>query len=171
MKITFDFSRQQVAIEGEHAHIVEVLTLVQKVAPAISHIQIVQSGSPGSPATPTQGSSNGHQETPHASQNGGSQVQTLRQFARGLQLDNTSERIAAIAYHMKQHDKPTFSPKEMSDWFGICGFQKPAQMPVAVSDAKRKYMYLESAGHGAWKLTTNGDNLVIGKMNQAELTK
>jgi hypothetical protein len=56
----------------------------------------------------------------------------------------------------------------MSEWFGHCGFTKPSQMSVVVFDAKRRHGFIDSAGHGQYKLTTNGDNLVIGKLNQLE---
>ena len=75
--------------------------------------------------------------------------------------------MTALGYYAtKVLGKDTFSPKEMSEWFNHCGFIKPSQMAVAISDAKRKYGYLESAGHGLWKLSTSGENLVIGKLEE-----
>jgi hypothetical protein len=41
-------------------------------------------------------------------------------------------------------------------------------MAVVVFDAKRRHNFLDTAGHGQYKLTTNGDNLVIGKLNEVE---
>jgi hypothetical protein len=90
---------------------------------------------------------------------------TLRQFVRSLTLDNASERIAAIAYYAnKVEGRQTFSPKEIDGWFTMCGFQKPAQMGVAIFDCKRKYGYLENVGRGMWKISTQGENLILGKL-------
>jgi hypothetical protein len=41
-------------------------------------------------------------------------------------------------------------------------------MPVAVFYAKKKFGYVQSAGRGKWRLTTNGENLIVGKLNQAD---
>jgi hypothetical protein len=35
-----------------------------------------------------------------------------------------------------------------------------------VFDAAKKHGFLESAGHAKWKLTTQGENLITGKMNE-----
>lgn len=40
-------------------------------------------------------------------------------------------------------------------------------MPVAVFDTKRKYGYIESTGHGAWRVSTSGENLIVGKLEAA----
>jgi hypothetical protein len=56
----------------------------------------------------------------------------------------------------------------MDSWFTYAALQKPAQMTVALSDASRKLGYVESPGYGKWKLTTLGENLVTGKLNQLE---
>lgn len=44
-----------------------------------------------------------------------------------------------------------------------CGFQKPTQMPVALYDAKRKYGYAENFGRGMWRISNQGENLIIAK--------
>lgn len=86
-----------------------------------------------------------------------------------MKLGNTSERLAAIAYYVKHHEEEeTVSPKQMSRWFTICGFQKPSQMGVAFSDARRQHGYVENVGRGEWRITTNGENLIIGKLNETE---
>ena len=94
---------------------------------------------------------------------GGERKASLRDFARQFSLENTSQRIAVVAYHaVKIGGKSTFTVKEMNDWFGLCGFKKPTQMPVALQDAKRKYGYLETKGRDQWTIATGGENLVLG---------
>jgi hypothetical protein len=40
-------------------------------------------------------------------------------------------------------------------------------MPVAVFEAKRRFGYVESAGHGAWKIASEGENLIVRKLEEA----
>jgi hypothetical protein len=55
----------------------------------------------------------------------------------------------------------------MDGWFTMCGFQKPAQMPVALFDAKRKYGYTENTGRGMWRISNQGENLMIAKVEES----
>jgi hypothetical protein len=161
MNVTFDFSRKQIAIDGDELELVELLKLVREIAPNLPQITInaVEGKSPPPRETDYSGGGNGGS----GGTSGG--TQTLRQFARSIALNTASERIAGIAYYYKTVEKrDSFSPKEMSEWFTHCGFQKPSQMPVAVFDCKRKSGYLENAGHGRWKLSNSGENLIIGKL-------
>lgn len=161
MQIVFDFPKQQITIDGEELELVELLKLVREIAPKFPAISIVSKTTEPAESTPPPASStNGANGTPHANGAG-----TLRQFTRSIELDNISERIAAVAYYQKHYgSRPNLSPKEANELFTQCGFQKPAQMPVAFFDAKRKYGYMESAGHGIWRVSTQGENLIIGKM-------
>jgi len=92
----------------------------------------------------------------------------MRQFARSLTLSNSAERIAAIGYYVnKIQGKTSFSPKEVDGWFTMCGFQKPAQMSVTLYDAKRKYGYVDNIGRGMWRISNQGENLIIAKIEDA----
>lgn len=178
MKVTFDFCKQAISIEGEEPKLVELLTLARSIAPLLSQIQITtRSPSASSPESvrpspiPIQSGQSEEQLTGGNGDGAGPTIhgQTLRQFVRSLTLENAYERAAAIAYYIKRHEnREFFSPKEMGEWFTHCGLQRPSQMPVAMSDAKRKYGYIDSAGYGKWRITTSGENLIVGKMNHAE---
>jgi hypothetical protein len=86
---------------------------------------------------------------------------------RHVQSSTIAERIAAIAYYAtKIEGKPSFSPKEMDGWFTMCGFQKPTQMPVALFDTKRKYGYTDNLSRGNWRISNQGENLIIRKMEE-----
>jgi hypothetical protein len=164
MKVVFNLSDQQITIEGDGEQIVDVLKAVREVAPSITHIQLETTSS----ARPESAEStrNGQQADQIGASTG---IRTLKQFVRAIRLSNTAERIAAIAYHIRhQENRESFSPKEMGAWFTMCGLAKPNQMPVALFGAKNRYGYVDSAGHGRFKLTTNGENLVVGKLNAAE---
>ena len=157
MQVHFDLKSQSVKIEGESPDILKILEAVRDLAPNLPNISIS-----------IDGDMNGQQkQKPDSS--GSSNGVTLRQFVRKLPLKTQAEKIAAIGYFKKVHeDTGTFSPKEMSGWFTVCGFKKPNQMPVAFSDARKRNDYIESVTLGSWKITTNGENLVIGKLNDLE---
>jgi hypothetical protein len=162
VNVSFNFATSSVSIEGDGAELVQVLQLVREIAPNLPNISIVAQAATGpKPAPVGNGQSAGNAEI------GTGGNQTMRQFVRKLNLTNQSERIAAIAYYQSRHAAiPTFSPKEMGEWFLQCGMQRPQQMPVAVFDAKKKYGFLESAGHGSWKISTQGENLIVGKLEE-----
>lgn len=168
MKVTFDFSAEQIVVEGDGAELFTVLQLAKEIAPSLPQMQIITTKSAAAQraATGLQPQSVVVAQLPHHS------GQTVRQFVRALDLGNTSEKIAAIAYYLKNFEaKDSFAPKDMSDLFGVCGFQKPSQMGVALFDGKKRYGYVDSAGHGKWRVTTNGENLIIGKLNDSEDSK
>ena len=84
-----------------------------------------------------------------------------------MTLENIAERVAAIAYSVnKVEGRPSFSPKEMDGWFTMCGFQKPSQMPLALFDTKRKYGYAENISRGLWRISNQGENLIIRKTEE-----
>lgn len=160
MRVTFDFAAGKIAIDGDGPELLKLLEAARNVAPSISEIQVSMNREPQVQPAPSQSAVGAANPTSHAGL-------TLRQFVRPLRLDNAAERVAAIAFYKKTHEGvDTFSPREMDGWFTQAGLQKPSQMPVAVFDAKRKYGYLESGGHGKWRLTNNGENLVNGKLHQ-----
>jgi hypothetical protein len=93
----------------------------------------------------------------------------MRQFARSLSLGNSAEKIAALAYYAnKIEGKPSFSPKDMDGWFTMCGFQKPSQMPVAMFDSKRKYGLTDNVSRGNWRISNQGENLIIRKIEERD---
>lgn len=152
VKLTFDFGSRQIIIEGKGDELIKLAQEAKSLAPHFSEIRIIDEQKSVKPqVVPSQ-------ITTPLEQNKGS----LRQFAKSLSLSNTYERIAAIAYYaIKVEGKSSFTVKEMGDWFGLCGFQKPAVMPVALSDAKRKYGYVESKGRDQWVISTAGENKIM----------
>jgi len=179
MKVTFDLAARQISIDGDGPELLKLLETVRAVAPQLPNIQIATKGELHAPPALYTGTGPGtgtgvgmvNQDYSPPSIGALQSGQTVRQFVRGLPLDNAAERIAAIAYYIKTHEgRNDFSPKEMDSWFSICGLQKPAQMGVAIFDTKRKYGYIDNGnGRGQWRLTIGGENLVIGKLNQAEV--
>ncbi|MBI3320322.1 MAG: hypothetical protein HYZ89_07050 [Candidatus Omnitrophica bacterium] len=147
-KITFDLRAGRIVIEGAEAELVKILQESKSIAPHFKDINI-------------------HGEVANADEVRGiatpsGRKTTVREFARSLPVNSFYERIAAIAYHViKYENRASFSPKEMENWFGLCGFQKPKNMRMAFNDAKRKYGYIERKGHGQWTIATGGENKIL----------
>lgn len=170
MKVVFDVHQGRLAIEGDGPDLLKVLEAARNLAPNVSQIQIItsQTGAP-EPGLSKSALSEARISTPPPRDGA---TGTLRQFARSLALDNIAERIAAIAYYVnKIEGRPSFAPKEMDGWFTMCGFQKPAQMPLALYDTKRKYGYAESVSRGSWRISNQGENLIIRKQEESRETQ
>jgi hypothetical protein len=141
--------------------LVAVLQAAREIAPKISEIKLLTSSAAPVRTVEEPGGSNGNGV-------GRKDFKTMREFARGLGVSSIAERLAAMAYYAKVHDgKQTFTAKELDDWFTRCGFEKPAQMNVALSDAKRKAGTVESSSYGYYKITTSGENLIMRKIEEA----
>jgi hypothetical protein len=165
MKVLFDFSAGQIGIEGDGPELVQLLQLVHEIAPKLPAINILTT-----PPKAGNGQTNGAGKhsliADHPAPANGT---TMRQFVRSLSLGSVAERITAIAYYQKHHgQRDSVSPKEMADWFTHCGLQKPSQMPVAMFEAKKRCGYMENASHGLWKISTQGENFVTGKLEEAK---
>jgi hypothetical protein len=167
MRVTFDVAKRQISIEGDAPELLDVLKIVREIAPKLPQISIATQTEPATTVQimqPEEGQSQigiGHQRQ---ITNGNGNTLSMREWVRRLPLGNHSERIAAIGYYAtKIEGRGAFSPREMSEWFSHCGFQKPSQMSVAINDTGRKCGYIESVGHAAWKLTVSGENLIVGK--------
>ena len=167
MKVVFDLAAGRLAIEGDGPELIKILEVARDLAPSIAQIQIVTSTSDRERDTqplsqPSNNPQNGLESSPPATPG------TMRQFARSLSLNNAPERIAAIAFYVnKIEGRHSFAPKEMDGWFTMCGFQKPSQMPVALFDAKRKYGYVDNIGRAMWRISTQGENLIARKREDA----
>ncbi len=40
-------------------------------------------------------------------------------------------------------------------------------MPVALFDAKRKYGYADNIGRAMWRISTQGENMIAAKLEEA----
>lgn len=156
MKVSFDMAARCISIEGDAPDLLEILKSVKELAPKFSEIKLTTGAPAASTAIQRIDPTPGGEKQPPLS---------LREFARAVAPQNNYERIVAIAaYKQRYENREAFSPKEMGDWFMQCGFERPSQMAVAIFDARRKYGFLDKSGHGQWKLSTGGQNLVIRRI-------
>jgi hypothetical protein len=164
MKIVFDIKAGRIVLEGDGPDLMKVLQAAREVAPHVKQIQITTDSDELKDAH-----DNAKRPTDRRDESLSPTRQTMRQFARSLSLHNIAERIAALAYYShKIEGKPTFSPKDMDGWFTMCGFQKPSQMPVALYDTKRKYGYADNISRGNWRISNQGENLLIRKVEERD---
>lgn len=165
MKVVIDVAAGRLSLEGDAPELLEVLRAARELAPSVRQIQIVTSST--SPDSRNDASSNNEAPPPPPPSTSGRS--TLRQFARSLTLANAAERIAAIAYYVnKIEGRQSFAPKEMDGWFTMSGFQKPAQMPLAIFDTKRKYGYVDNVARGGWRISNQGENLILRKIEESQ---
>jgi hypothetical protein len=157
IKIIYELQTNKLVIEGEEGDLVGLLKMVQELIPSIGTVSIVrpsliQSGL-ASLAIP---------QVIGAEMSAPVRDLGVREFARRFQVDTAFDRIAVIAYYANKIKlSPTFTVKEMNDWFGLCGFAKPKNMAVAFSDTKRKKEFIDSKGRDQWCITTIGENFVM----------
>src|ERR1700722_15881359 len=142
MQVVFDFANSAVVINGDGPEVVSLFSLIREIAPKLPTITVKASGV-GQGVAPS-GNGGGVDPPPPPS----TPHQTMRQFVRSLSLGSLPERVTAIAYYQeKTLSRPTFSPKDMGDWFTQCGLEKPNQMAVTVFDTKKRNGFIENAGH------------------------
>lgn len=177
MQVVLDFANEQVIVDGDGPELVTLFGLIRDIAPQLPSIIFKHTSGSPKPGGGT-GNGNGNVGAPSAFGRTSPEVagqgitsQTMRQFVRSLALTSHAERVAAIAYYQMHGLKTTaFAPKEMNDWFVQCGLEKPAQMSVAISDTRKRNGFVESSGHGMWRLSTQGENFIIRKLEEASET-
>ena len=154
VKVTFDFKAGQILVEGAEGDLIKIAQEAKSLAPLLSEIRIITE----------QVNSKSLEVANTTSSDVEPNKRSMRDFAKSLSLGNTYERIAALAYYaIRVENKSSFSVRDISNWFGLCGFKKPAVMPVALSDTKRKYGYVDSKGRDQWIISTAGENLILEK--------
>jgi hypothetical protein len=169
MKVTFDLALGRISVDGDAPELLQVVEAARLLAPNVKQIQITTSAVTADETPNAQSTSPAASNQDQSKRTADPSRMTMRQFARTLALNNAPERIAAIAYYVnKIEGRQSFSPRELDGWFTMCGFQKPAQMPVALFDTKRKYGYAENIGRGMWRISTQGENLILRKLEERD---
>jgi hypothetical protein len=158
IKIIYELQTNKLVIEGEEGDLVGLLKMVQELIPSIGTVSIVRPSLIQSNLV----ASTSALASPEMSPNSPVRDLGVREFARRFAVDTAFDRIAVIGYYAnKIKQNPTFTVKEMGDWFGLCGFAKPKNMAVAFSDTKRKKEFIDSKGRDQWCITTIGENFVM----------
>ena len=97
-KVTFDLRRGVITVEGSGDDLGKLFDAARSVAPSFKEIRVVASYSgperiaPAEPSGQEERQQLRHERAP-----------SMRDFARRVATDNTSERIALLAYHAREH--------------------------------------------------------------------
>jgi hypothetical protein len=173
-KVTFDLSAATVTIEGPGDVLTRLFDAVRGVAPNLEVRVIPAQTSPVAPAAPAPTSARVSLATAGARAASASSVPTsvnslqtfrrralrvgraeARQFAQRYAAKTTVDRIVVLAAYAATY-LGTFSAQQMTEWFDECGFEQPANMSVALNDARLKAVVLERAKRNQWALTQDG---------------
>lgn len=85
----------------------------------------------------------------------------LREFARPFAHRKLYERIALLLHYARSSGHSSITPKELSDWFGLCGFKTPVRMDKALDNVMRQRRLVERTGPGQWGLTAAGESVAL----------
>ena len=93
---------------------------------------------------------------------------SVRNFARGFANRKLYERVAILFHYAREIEgRFTLTSRDLSDWFGLCGFKVPARMDKALDNLKRQHHIVERTGQGQWALTATGENVALDLLEPA----
>ena len=171
-RITFDLRAQTVTIEGPGDLLTRLFDAVRGVVPDLE-VRVI----PGK-AQPTERTPSPPPTTSKARENAivspftvrdlfaqfklqpqrgtsDSAHPSVRDFARSFEAKSTIDRILVLAAFATQRGAP-FSAQEMIEWFEECAFEHPANMSIALNDARLKAEILQRGERNQWTLTPTG---------------
>lgn len=140
--ITFDLRRRRIFVgDGEElAKLLKLSSGAGEVESAPSNDELT---------APAGGHANGHGAS-------------IRDFARRFARRKLYERIAILMHYARRNDnRSTVTVRELSDWFGLCGFKTPARMDKALDNLMRQRRMVERTGPGQWSLTSAGESVAL----------
>lgn len=146
--IAFDLRRGQILV----GDVEQLGKLLSPGAPAGSGSSLeIQQSLPGQPgdASTSGPDPNGHRTS-------------VREFARRFVHRRVYERIAILKYYGHWSEgRATVTTRELSDWFGLCGFKTPTRMDKALDNVMRQRHIVERRGVGQWALTAAGESVAL----------
>jgi hypothetical protein len=151
--VSFDLQRGRIFVGDE-----EQLAKLFKLLPAASDDgkSATSSGQGAlSSERSTLSNSNGHRTS-------------IRNLARGFANRKLYEKVAILFHYAREIEgRFTLTSRDLSDWFGLCGFKLPARMDKALDNLKRQHHIVERTGQGEWELTAAGENVALDLLEPA----
>jgi len=96
---------------------------------------------------------------------GGEGVKSLKDYVKEAKVHSNYERCTLYLYYLQRiAGRKTVLHEEIGECFRHLGLKAPANIQVCLSEAKRKYKYVDMPGNGTVRLTTTGANLVEKKL-------
>jgi hypothetical protein len=143
--VSFDLQHGRIFVGDE-----EQLAKLFKLLPAASDEgkSATSSGAMSSERS-TLSNSNGHRTS-------------VRNLARGFANRKLYEKVAVLFHYAREIEgRFTLTSRDLSDWFGLCGFKVPARMDKALDNLKRQHHIVQRTGQGEWELTAAGENVAL----------
>jgi hypothetical protein len=92
-------------------------------------------------------------------------IKSLKDYVKGAKLRSNYERCTLYLYYLQKIiGRKTVLHDEIGECFRHLGLKAPANIQVCLSEAKRKYKYVDMPGNGTVKLSPAGVNLVEKKL-------
>jgi hypothetical protein len=96
---------------------------------------------------------------------GGEGVKSLKDYVKGAKVHSNYERCTLYLYYLQKIiTRKTVLHGEIAECFRHLGLKAPANIQVCLSEAKRKYKYVDMPGNGTVRLTPTGIALVEKKL-------
>jgi hypothetical protein len=93
---------------------------------------------------------------------------SVRNLSRGFANRKLYEKVAILFHYAREIEgRFTLTSRDLSDWFGLCGFKAPARMDKALDNVKRLHHIVERTGQGEWELTAAGENVALDLLETA----
>jgi hypothetical protein len=147
--VTFDLQRGRIFV-GDEEQLAKLFNLLPTSADEGKSPASSGQGALSSDGS-TLGSPNGHRTS-------------VRNFARGFANRKLYERVAILFHYAREIEgRFTLTSRELTDWFGLCGFKAPARMDKALDNLKR----VERTGPGQWALTAAGESVALDLLEPA----
>ena len=145
--VTFDLQRGRIFV-GEEEQLAKLFKLLPTQADEGKSV-----ASSGQGALSSEGSSlnspNGHRTS-------------VRNFARGFGNRKLYELVALLFHYAREIEgRSTLTSRDLSEWFGLCGFEVPVRMDKTLDNLKRQRHIVERTGPHEWALTPTGENIAL----------
>ncbi|MCX7021707.1 MAG: hypothetical protein NTW26_05440 [bacterium] len=96
---------------------------------------------------------------------GGEGVKSLKDYVKGAKVHSNYERCTLYLYYLQKIlGRKTVLHDEITECFRHLGLKAPANIQVCLSEAKRKYKYVDMPGNGTVRLTPTGAALIEKKL-------
>jgi hypothetical protein len=96
---------------------------------------------------------------------GGEGVKSLKEYVKDAKVHSNYERCTLYLYYLQRIvGRKTVLHGEIAECFRHLGLKAPANIQVCLSEAKRKYKYVDMPGNGTVRITPTGVTLVEKKL-------
>ena len=93
---------------------------------------------------------------------------SVRDFARSFAHRKLYERVALLFYYAHHIEgRSTLTTRDLSDWFGLCGYRVPTRMDKSLDNLMRLRHIVERTGPKQWSITASGESVALDLLEPA----